>query len=176
MRVDVEEASSRRHTAAGVLLIPGESNIDHLRVLLSQAGDLPAQDLPIRIPEGKLPAFLRNGHKLHKDHGLAAPVSKHLQEGIRRDLVQVLRRHGHRRTENQAAPMELIHVGDQSVIDALSPARIGCFALALDAHDGDQIAAAVKQVEVAVVQKGTVCQDGKEDIRLFPGCLDDILA
>ena len=76
MGVDVEEAASCRDTAAGALLVAGEGQIDHLRVLLPQPRQLRLQLGSLGVAGGKLPAVLGHRHKFHKDDHLAAAVGQ----------------------------------------------------------------------------------------------------
>ena len=70
--------------------------------------------------------------------------------------------------------MQLVHVGNQPFIDPPAPPGVGDLPLSLDAHDGDQIPAPVKQVEIPFVHKGAVGKDGEQDALPPSGGLDDI--
>ena len=170
----MEEAAPGRHTAAGAFLVPGEGDVDHLRVLLPQPGDLPPQGFALRVPGGKLFALVAHGHKLHKDDRLAAPIGQLPQKGVGADLPEIPGGHGDGGTEDQAAALELVHIADETLVYALAAPGVGDLLLALNAQNGHQVAAAVKELKVAAVDEGAVGEDGEEDVGLFPGGLDDV--
>ena len=171
----MEEAPARRYAAAGGFFIPGEGDVHHFRMLLPQAHDFAVQVFPLFFAGGQFLTFLRDRHELHKDHSLAAPVGQALQEGAGGNLLQVFRGHGDGRAEDQPAPIQLVHVGDQLVIDAAAPPGVGDFPFALDAHDGQKVSAFVKQRQILLIHEGAVGEDGEKNIGLFTRRFDDVL-
>ena len=77
-------------------------------------------------------------------------------------------------TMRQAFLMEGVHVADQPVIHARSPAAVGHFLPAFNAHNGHQVPALVKQPEIRLIHIGPVGKNGKQDIRVLPGAFDNI--
>ena len=172
--VDMEEAASGRDAAARAFLVARERYVHHLRVFLAQSFDLAAQVFAFFVSGSKLLALLRDRYELHKNDRLAAPVRELLQKAVRADFFQVLSRHGDGSAEDQAAALKFVHVANEAFIDALAAPRVGDLLLPFYAHNGDQVATAVKKLKVALVDKGSVREDREEDIWLFPGSFDDV--
>ena len=97
-----------------------------------------------------------------------------MQKAVRADFFQVLSRHGDGSAEDQAAALKFVHVANEAFIDALAAPRVGDLLLPFYAHNGDQVAAAVKKRKVALVDKGAVGEDREKNIRLLSGSFDDI--
>ena len=172
--VDVEEAPARGHASAGGFLIAGECDVHHFWMFLPKAQDLLVQVFPVRVVRSQLPAFLGDRHKFHEDHRFAAAVRQALQEAAGGDLFQVFGCNGDRSAEDQPAPVQFIHVGNQPVIDAFAAPGVGDLTFALDAHNGQKVAAPVKQPEILFIHEGAVGEDREQNPRLFARRFNDI--
>ena len=160
--IDVEKAPARGDAAAGFLFVPGEGDEHDLRVFLPQPVDGRAHLFLLFLAYGQLPAFLRHRHVFDIDEGGAAPFTQRIDEGGGEDLAEVGAGHGDGRAEEEAAALQLVHVGHDLVIDPGTAAGVGGLPAPFQAHHRQQVAAAVQQVEVFFVQKNAVGEDGEQ--------------
>ena len=143
-------------------------------MLFPQPRQLRLQIVSLGVAGGKLLAILCDRHKLHKDDHLAAAVGQRLKERFGGDLPDVLGRHGDGRAVDQSPAVQLVHVLHQAIVDPLAAARVGHGLLALDAHDRDEVAAAVEQVKIPLVHEGAVGKDREQDVGALARRLDDV--
>ena len=172
----MEEPAPRRHTAAVRALVAREREQDRIGENAPQLVHRGHEVRALPIAGREVPRLVRHGDELDVDHQLAAALRQHPQKLRRRDLFDVLRRHGHGRAKEQIVLVQRVHVGDQLVVDARTPARVGDLPPALDAHDGNEVAALVEKLQVPLVHVGAVGKDREQDALHRARRLNDVPA
>ena len=176
MGIDVEKSSSRRHASAGALLVSREGDEHNVFVFPADPRDGFLQIFPFLVTGSQVLRLIRDRYEFHIDHEFAAPFRQRIDKLLGRDFLYVLRGDRNGCAEDDAPFPAFFHIADLSGIHTFAAAVIRGVLFPFDAHDGDQVPAAVEKIQIFFTHVGSVGEDGKNDAGDPGSFLNDIPA